>query len=89
MKCEQPGCEEQGILCSLNDDENTEFYYCASHCYQNGFCYGCGNHFGGMESFDFNNPSHLCPDCRTDSESEEDEGSYYEPPLFFDEEQDA
>jgi hypothetical protein len=42
-----------------------------------------------MESFDFNNPSHLCPDCRTDSESEEDEGSYYEPPLFFDEEQDA
>ncbi len=88
-RCEQACCEEPGISCLLNDDEETEFHFCAAHCYQNGFCFGCGNFWGGVEDFEFNNPAHLCSNCRTDPDFEEDAadgGSYYEPPLYLDEE---
>jgi len=71
--CEQNGCDEKAIECSLNDDEDSKFYYCPEHCYQNGFCFGCGNFFSGMEDFDFENPTHLCFNCRTEIEEEDEE----------------
>jgi len=72
--CEEPGCDEQAIECYLNDDADTVEHFCPIHCYKNGYCYGCGNFFCGMEDFDFNNPSHLCFNCRTEVNSDiEDE----------------
>ena len=71
-KCEKFGCDEDGVLCSLNDDEDTEFYYCPTHCFEEGFCFGCGNFFSGIEDFDFE-PSHLCANCRTEVEEEDEE----------------
>jgi hypothetical protein len=82
--CEEPGCEEDAIICSLNDDEDTEEHFCPDHCYKHGYCFGCGNFFSGCEDFDFNNPSHLCSNCRTDAQNDDDgdwSGSYYEPPF--------
>jgi len=86
FKCSHPGCDKVGIECSLNDDENTTEYFCVEHCYEHGYCCCCGGFWCGTESFDFNNPSHLCQNCQSDNaDDDEEDGSYYEPPLYLDE----
>lgn len=40
-------------------------YYCAKHCFENGYCYGCGEFWEGSESFDFSR-NHLCSNCKDD-----------------------
>ena len=37
---------------------------CASHAYDEGFCWGCGQMWSGVEDFEFGNPSKLCSNCR-------------------------
>lgn len=56
-------------------------YYCAEHCFKNGYCYGCGGFWAGSENFDFSR-DHLCSNCKDDPDLvgyDEDE-SYYETP---------
>ena len=77
--CEHEGCLDRDVIeCNLNDNENTQYFFCVAHCYEEGFCWGCGGFWCGFESFDFNNPSHLCQNCR-----EENEDDRYDPEIDF------
>lgn len=52
------------------------YYYCASHCQKNGFCYGCGEFWAGSESFDFG-PGY-CSNCAGEFEDDwDDDDGYY------------
>lgn len=71
-KCEQEGCFDDGsVECRTHDSGypvlpemlNTIEHFCPEHAYENGYCSLCGDFWGGIESFDFNNPSHLCEHC--------------------------
>lgn len=74
MPCEEPGCNNINVTrCRLHDYKtNTDEwnYYCFEHAYKNGFCWGCGEFWSGIENFDFH-PSHLCENCR-ESEYDDD-----------------
>lgn len=55
------------------------YYYCASHCKKNGFCYGCGEFWAGSEFFDFG-PGY-CSNCASEFEDDlDDDENYYETP---------
>ena len=75
--CEHKDCLHEAIQCRLDvyDYEGDyhwlkeEYYwYCAEHCQTEGFCYGCGEFWGGCEDFDFGNG--LCSNCRDEFDSE-------------------
>lgn len=74
MKCQTEGCEETEIVhCWVHDLELDMWHhctYCTEHCHENGFCYCCGSFWGGIESFDFMNPSKLCEHCLDQIESD-------------------
>jgi len=57
-------------------------HYCAEHAYEEGFCWACGNFYGGAsERFDFQiGGQWLCDGCWSNFESESDEDwDDYEP----------
>lgn len=60
---------------------DTHDYYCAEHCFKNGYCYGCGEFWAGSEMFDFSR-NHLCSNCQGDPDlvGYEDDEPYYEMP---------
>lgn len=71
-KCEQEGCFDDGsVECRVPDSGypvppetlNTIEHFCPEHAYENSYCSLCGEFWGGIESFDFDNPSHLCEHC--------------------------
>ena len=72
--CEHPLCTNLGMECEVPYDpvgKDPEYeYYCAIHAFEHGYCYMCGQFWGGCESFDFS-PSHLCPNCQ-EEESRDD-----------------
>lgn len=86
--CEEPGCwERDGIMsCRLVVFSNTsqqyedEFdFYCGEHASKNGYCWGCGEFWAGVEAFDFND-NQLCPNCKDDPDLtgyEDDEDDYF------------
>lgn len=64
--CEHENCPDEGSACWLPDNTDPEHpsaYYCSDHAYDAGFCWGCGQFYGGFEWFDFANPSRLCTEC--------------------------
>ncbi len=67
--CQEEGCSEQGSACFLPDNETDtpNYYYCYKHAKDNGFCYGCGSFWGGVEEFEFapywGNIKGYCPHC--------------------------
>lgn len=73
-KCSQEGCEStETTPCSYPSDEETPeeiYYYCFEHAHENGFCWGCGGFWAGVESFDFpsafGNIPGLCENCNGD-----------------------
>ena len=82
-KCEHNGCFENGeVACHvpelhgengrIYDDTNIRVveHLCSNHAYEAGYCTLCGDFWGGIESFDFNNPSHLCENCKEQIEDE-------------------
>jgi hypothetical protein len=88
-QCEHPGCKAEGIPCFLPDYGREEdpfgdavvtpdYYYCAEHAKVEGFCWGCGGFFGGLESFDFGyaygHIKGLCENC--DHQVKTDCGEY-------------
>lgn len=70
--CEADGCNKPGIICALWDFEaenpaEITYIYCPTHAWEEGFCYGCGQFWAGLESFDFN-PRHVCSNCDVQKE---------------------
>lgn len=87
-RCEEEGCDWEGTPCYYPDNPiygldypeggppaefEPDHHYCAQHAYRAGFCFGCGSFWGGVESFDFGNPSHLCENCRANGDYEEED----------------
>ncbi len=52
----------------------TSEYVCSTHHHATGYCYGCGQFFGGIESFEFGNG--LCDDCNQDLCFPDDEDDF-------------
>lgn len=76
--CQEPDCNEPGVACFLplcdeDETEEPDYYYCSSHAAKNGFCFGCGNFWGGVEAFDFSPIKGLCPNCRSELEEDDEE----------------
>ena len=44
--------------------DSPSYHYCPDHAYDNGFCSCCGAFWGGIDSFDHNNPAGVCEHCR-------------------------
>ena len=96
--CEHEGCLDVGIQCRLtiyNDDYSQwydEYYwYCTEHCHINGFCWYCGEFWGGCEAFDFE-PTGCCPNCKDEFKAdvcEDDFEDEYEDFLYDIQEENA
>jgi hypothetical protein len=78
-RCEEEGCESfDAIPCFLMGEDDPNGYFCSEHAHAQGFCYICGQFWGGIESFDFG-PGY-CEHCR--SEVEADAGDYDDDDVF-------
>ena len=85
--CMEPGCRNRDTTPCFypdNEDDKTDTFYCVKHAHKNGFCWNCGQFWGGVESFDF--PFHrtdLCENCyeqedwENDYEDDEEDESEY------------
>lgn len=56
------GCNNEGEEWSFDGVEVKR--YCYEHAGEMGFCLWCGHFYGGVESFEFNNPGKICDNCR-------------------------
>lgn len=70
QKCEKKECFKDGCVeCHVPEQGDyidmleLKEHFCPEHAYENGYCSLCGDFWGGIESFDFNNPSQLCENC--------------------------
>lgn len=72
-RCWHKDCTNKGKPCVLrgySDDEDEQLYwYCSEHAQRHGFCFGCGEFWGGTESFDFG-PGY-CSNCAAEFEEDE------------------
>lgn len=74
--CEHPGCRNEGAQCYYPNGDilaSPDAWYCGLHAHRAGFCKGCGQFWGGVESFEFNRQG-LCDDCQMDEDSEGERG---------------
>lgn len=82
-RCEEPGCTNDGRPCFLPaygkpeaDWDKPDQFYCWEHASPNGYCRGCGDFWGGVESFEFLNDGY-CDNCKSqmdaDMRDEEDD----------------
>lgn len=82
IDCDEPGCEtgDPVIACWLPDDtDEPSDHLCLKHASEHGYCWGCGQFWAGIESFDFN-PRELCDNCDVEfSEPDYDEDDVYYP----------
>ncbi len=85
--CDVKGCKDAGRPCWLPLDNPTEEpppdkWLCGKHAHREGFCWGCGLFWGGVESFDFGSGARtgLCENClgSGEYEDEDDDGDEYE-----------
>lgn len=67
MICEHDGCQRQAIRCRLPNDVIR--YFCVEHAPEYGFCYLCGEFWGGIESFDFG-PGY-CENCAMERDDDD------------------
>lgn len=87
-KCEHEGCFKDGsVECHVPAEQDIELieHLCPDCAYGYGYCSLCGSFWGGIESFDFNNPSHLCEHCQEqikdeNCEEDEEDSLWYEKP---------
>jgi hypothetical protein len=82
-KCMEKGCNSTDtIKCRLLDPDTNDdyiyYYYCSEHCHKNGFCWYCGEFWGGIELFDFSKTG-LC--CNCIDEVKQDLGEYDEDEI--------
>ena len=81
-RCWEKGCKSHAEPCLLrgyydDDDEDRIYWYCGEHSQKHGFCFSCGEFWGGAESFDFG-PGY-CSNCASEFEEEE----YDEPEWTY------
>jgi hypothetical protein len=72
-------CSSQAIECHLPDwgpNKPEVQYYCGTHAQQQGFCSGCGEFWGGIDSFDFGDG--LCDNCKDEFEDYYDDEEDWE-----------
>lgn len=85
-KCQHKGCtKDSDVVCIVPEQDNTGIqvieHLCEEHAYESGYCVLCGEFWGGIETFDIDNPSHLCENCLEqikDETGENDTNEYYE-----------
>ncbi len=87
-ECYESGCTNTNTTpCYLPDVPNVPvFYYCFKHAKPHGFCFGCGELWGGIEDFDFarwrGGIDGYCPNCSEginagiQEDDYEDDGDY-------------
>jgi len=81
--CQHNGCLNVGMQCHLTaytDDYKPlgkVYWYCAEHCHEEGFCWVCGEFWGGVEAFEFSKSS-LCENCRSELDDESEPEEYEE-----------
>jgi hypothetical protein len=71
-RCWNDGCKDHGAPCVIRGDDEEQdqvYWYCAKHSQRHGFCWSCGEFYGGTESFDFG-PGY-CSNCASEFEDEE------------------
>jgi hypothetical protein len=78
--CVHPGCltTDESLTACYYDGTPEEQRYAGSYCYQHakehGFCFGCGEFWGGVESFEFGelwgNFPNLCDNCSDEYRAE-------------------
>lgn len=67
LQCEEEGCFNPGEPCWYDPTQDEpDAHYCYDHMFDAGFCWGCHTFWGGVESFEFINPNHLCDNCKYD-----------------------
>lgn len=81
--CDVEGCPHPAIPCWLPDSDygvdDPDDCLCADHCQDQGYCWGCGRFYAGIEIFDFN-PRGLCENCAdefAEPEIDEDDIAFY------------
>jgi len=75
-QCWHKGCTETHVVpCYLPsyqgpvDYNHADTWLCPQHCQEEGFCWGCGQFWAGIESFDFSS-SGLCENCKDESDAD-------------------
>ena len=68
-KCEHEGCGKPAGLYQF--DQGPEEYLCPEHAHAHGFCYLCGEFWGGICSFDCG--TGLCEHCQSEVDYAEDD----------------
>lgn len=64
IKCQHEGCMESGeIPCWIDDMDKPDYFYCAEHAGEEGFCHCCGTFIAGWIDF-----GTLCDNCREELE---------------------
>lgn len=82
--CCEWGCNRVGFPCYLPDDLDTPAEYrCWKHLEHSGFCFGCGQFWAGIESFDFRR-SQLCDNCASQVDDWDDEDDWDEAYMEWD-----
>ena len=65
-RCQHDGCEVEGdevVQCYIPDDtDQPAESFCAFHCFEHGYCWGCGYLWAGIEFFDYASDG-LCEYC--------------------------
>lgn len=104
-QCKHEGCSETKNLTACYYPANGETpdselfagHYCYDHAKTNGFCFGCGQFWSGVESFDFpefwGNVRGYCDNCSytiksdcgelDEDDEEEEEDYYYEEWMYY------
>ena len=78
-QCQHKDCIKTNVVpCYLPsytgpvDYNHADTWLCPEHCQQEGFCWGCGQFWAGIESFDFS-PTGLCDNCKDEDSAVMDE----------------
>lgn len=70
--CQEEGCTSTDTTpCYYEPGDQPDAYYCGEHIHDQGFCWGCGYFWAGVETFDFSSNG-LCENCYGELEDEED-----------------
>lgn len=70
-RCGHKGCWRKGDECFLEQHESPDEYACWDHAHDMGYCFMCGQFWGGVESFDFGGG--LCEHCKHEMNADSDE----------------
>jgi hypothetical protein len=67
----------------MEHDATEVEYFCGEHCFEHGYCHGCGYFWAGVNAFDFDRGG-LCPHCRdqVNADFNEPSGEDYDAEFY-------